>query len=501
MDKSQAREILKEYQRRKARKDKRDRGQDCLLSFIEYVKDDYVASWHHKALCDRLSKLKHEKSKRLIISVPPQRGKSEIVSRKLGIWWLGNFPKAKIIMASYSAELSNSFNRDAQKTIGEDSYRDIFPDMVTGHDDRRLTLRGNELETSKGGRLYSVGVGGTTTGKSAGSVGKDAEAGLFIIDDPIKDLKEAFSETTRESVKQWYQAVVSTRIHGYSHVIVMHTRWHSDDLTGWLLENDKDDTWEVLSFPELGYDPDYPNEYDPRTSLDEPLWPSEKGDYDALMKVKADVGEYVWAALFQNKPRIEGGNIIKDHWIKYYTSLPFEPRNLRSSHFVQGWDLTFKETTKGSFVVGATFIRWEGDFYLVDFYRDRVDIVDTMDAMESMAKRWPKCRQILVEEKANGSAILSLLRKKVKGMIPVLPRGSKDERLVQVAPIFESGRVFLPSVANYGKHGRIDDIVNELTAFPSAPNDDIVDCFSMILDRFGELKGKRHLEAMAKGIF
>lgn len=496
MTNDEAKDILEEYKRRQGRKQMLQKAPDSLLDFITYCKDDYVVSWHHKALCDRLSRLKDERSKRLIISVPPQRGKSEIVSRKLGIWWLGNFPDAKIIMASYAAELANSFNKDAQHTVSTDAYKAIFPDIVTGHTDRNLVLRNNQMQTGQGGQLYSVGVGGTTTGKSAGSVGKNASSGLFIIDDPTKDLTEAFSEVHREKVKSWYQAVVSTRIHGGSHIIVMHTRWHADDLTGWLLERDKDKTWEVLSFPELGYDPDYKNEYDPRTSLEDPLWPSEKGNYDDLMKVKADVGEYVWSALFMNKPRIAGGNIIKDHWIKYYTNLPagLETNKLRSSAFIQGWDLTFKETTKGSFVVGATFIVSGANFYLVDFYRKRADIIETQRAITEMSVNWPKCRTVLIEEKANGSGILALLKNKVSGLIPVLPQGTKDERLVMVAPLFEAGNVYLPANATYTR-----TIVEELTTFPSAPNDDIVDCFSMILDRNSGLKGVRHLQAMAKG--
>ena len=493
MDKKRAKEVLEEYQRRQKRKELLAKAPTDLLSYIEYVKDDYVVSWHHKALCDRLTRLKDEKSKKIIITIGPQRGKSEIVSRKFGLWWLGNFPSAKIIMSSYSAELSNSFNRDAQHTASSVSHKEVFPDLETGHENKNLTLRGNDLETGKGGHLYSVGVGGTTTGKSAGSIGKSADPGLFIIDDPTKDLAEAFSEVKRQSIKEWFQSVVSTRIHGTSHVIVTHTRWHSDDLAGWLIDNNQDGEWEVFSFPELGPDTDYPNPYDPRTKDDEPLWPSEKGGYNELMKIKAAVGDYVWAALYQGKPRIAGGNIVKEDWIQYYTQLPFEPSKLRSSQLIQGWDLTFKKTTDGSYVVGATFARYESQFYLLDFYRKRVGIGDTMKAIKQMSERWPRCRQILVEEKANGSAILELLKKQVSGMIPVLPNTSKDERLVAVAPFFEAGNVYLPDMSVHTK-----DIVEELTAFPSAPNDDIVDCFSMILDRFSGLKGKRHLEAMSR---
>ena len=467
-------------------------ARDNLLDFITYLKSSYIVNWHHRAICERLSQLKNEQGKRIAIFLAPQRGKSELVSRFLPAWWLGNFPGAKIILSSYSGDLANSFNRDCQDIIGHENYSDIFPDTITGHRQelyplKKLKLTQNEMHTSKRGYLFSVGVGGSTTGRAAGSMG-GGDPGLFILDDPIKDLKDALSSTQKESKMGWWRSVVNTRVHGTSHIILMHTRWAKDDIAGQVLAEDTDNRWEVLSFPEIGPDPDYPNQFDSRT-IDEPLWPEEKGDYAALMKIKEDVGGYVFSALYMQKPKVVGGAIIKDDWIRYYTKLPFESEKLKSSALIQSWDLQFKETGT-SFTVGLTLAKHNADFYLVDFYRKKADIIESMDAITSMSERWPNCNNILIEEKANGNAILDLLKKKISGMIPIKPEASKDERLHLVAPFFEAGNVYLPM-----NHPKIKIIVEELTSFPSSINDDIVDAFSMGLSRFTKLKGLRYLRA------
>lgn len=448
----------------------------------------YQVNWHHKVICDRLTKLRHQTGKKIMIFVGPQRGKSEIVSRHFPAWWLGHLPDSKNILSSYSSDLANSFNRDCQAIMARDEYAEVFPETITGSSDLKTTQ--NEFHTTKGGYLFSVGVGGSTTGRAAGEIasGKDdASPGLFICDDPIKDLAEAFSETMRKRKMDWWRAVVNTRIHNTSHTILMHTRWHKDDIAGQIISDGAED-WEILSFPEIGPDEEFPNDHDPREEL-EPLWPQEKGDYEALMKIKRRVGSYTWAALFQQKPKIKGGNIIKEKWLRYYTKLPIDPLKVKSPHILQSWDLQFKETGK-SYTVGATIIKHLADFYLVDFYRAKADVVETKKELKKMADAWPNCFTILVEDKANGPAILSLLKNEVTGMIPIAPKGSKDERLHSVSPIFEGGNFHLPMNATYTK-----EIVDELTTFPHSANDDIVDCISQALNRFAELRGLAALRA------
>ena len=464
------------------------RARQSLLAFNMAVNPRYQVNWHHRALCNRLSKLTTQKKQRLMIFMPPQTGKSEIVSRSLPTWLLGNNPDIRIILASYSSELATSFNRDAQKIMMGDEYDLIFPDSklnhkrtVTGHQFKRTA---NYFEiVDRRGYLFSVGVGGSTTGKAAD---------VFIIDDPFKDLKQAYSPTTRAAVIDWFNGVAQTRMTLDGHIIIMHTRWHRGDLAGHLLEYAKTDPmatqWEVISIPATGVpDSEYRYELDNR-GKGEPLWPSFKGDIDYLNTVRASVGEKVWTALYQQNPTVEGGNIIKHEWIRYYHELPVKPKDMISYNLVQSWDLQFKETGL-SYTVGVTFYKHGSQFYLLDIYRKRADIVETQKAIKEMAERWPKCTTILIEDKANGPAILSLMSKKVSGMIPVKASTSKDERLHVVAPLFEAGNIFIPA-----NHPMTGIIIDELTNFPVSQNDDIVDAISQALTRFTELKGLRALE-------
>ena len=492
--------LVQEKQKRLKKRKQIKKARENLLDFIKYLNPDYIVNWHHEAICDRLTKLKDQQGKKIMIFVGPQRGKSEIVSRNFPAWWLGHFPGSKNILASYSSSLANSFNIDCQNIMSDDRYHEIFPETITGHLSgfSHLKTTQNQFITSKQGYLYSVGVGGTTTGKSAGTMGSkqkdsDIQKGTFIVDDPIKDLPDAFSEANKKTRYQWWQAVVNTRVHKTSHQILMHTRWATDDLAGTLInEGAIDKGWEILSFPEIGPDRDFKNKYDKRKN-NEVLWEEEKGGYDELMKLKEEVGSYVWQALFGQKPKIQGGNIVKEEWINKYTRLPFDPLSLKSTDIIQSWDLTFKETKKGSYVVGVTLARFESSFYLIDIYRKRADIIETQRAIKSMSDCWPNCRTILIEEKANGSAILSLLKKQVTGMIAVKPDTSKDERLMVVAPIFEAGNFFIDANNVYTK-----DVIDELTSFPSCPHDDIVDAISQGLNRFGKLKGLARLKASVR---
>ena len=458
---------------------------------------NYIVNWHHQAICDRLTKLKDEQGKKIMIFVGPQRGKSLIVSRMFTIWWLGHFPGSKNILSSYSGDLASSFMIDAIALMGEPNYNKVFPEMITGHQDIGIKMTQNEFHSGDRGYWYSTGVGGTTTGKSAGNIGSNDEnvqKGIFICDDPVKDLASVFSPRQREKNMEWWRAVVNTRVHKTSHQILMHTRWHEEDIAGTLInEGAENRGWEIFSFPELGPDPDYDNPYDHRTEKNDPLWPEEKGGYEELMGVKADVGSYTWAALYMQKPKVQGGNIIKDEWINKYSRLPFDPLALRSSEIIQSWDLTFKETQKGSYVVGVTLARWQSSFYLVDIYRKRADIIETQRAIKAMSESWPNVNSILIEEKANGSAILSLLKKQVTGMIAVKPDASKDERLMVVAPIFEAGNFFVDANNLLTK-----EVIDELTTFPSCPHDDIVDAISQGLNRFGKLRGLARLQASVR---
>lgn len=459
-------------------------------AFIRVTMPSYEFSWHHEVLIKRLNKLVHQKNQRIIVSMPPRHGKSEVVSRRLPAFYLGAWPNNKIISCSYSSGLASLFNRDVQRIMEDPIYAKIFPDtLLPGIEAVKNIRSANKFKRTanlfeivdKYGYLLSAGVGGSITGMGAD---------LLLIDDPVKNEEEAMSETYRTNTFNWYNSTAYTRLEGGANIVVVQTRWHKGDLSGKLIQEMEQggDKWEVINFPAVCTPT--PGALDTRKHGDA-LW-HNKFPIERLKVIKKQVGVRVWSSLYQQSPIIEGGNIIKDDWFRFYTKLPFDPTKVRGSYLVASWDLTFKETGN-SYVVGVMIAKYEADYYLLDIYRKKADIVETQRAIREMSDTWPQCKVTLIEDKANGPAILSLMKSQISGMVAVKAEVSKDERLHSVAPIFEAGNFYLPA-----NHYITKDIIDELTSFPHSENDDIVDAISQGLNRFSEMKGLRHLRAMTK---
>lgn len=459
-------------------------------AFIEYTMPKYKFNWHHDAMIERLDKLVHQKNQRIIIEMPPRHGKSELVSRRFPAYFLGRHPDKEVIACSYSAALATTFNRDVQRILESEEYHEVFPDTLIPntvfsreHPDNAKYKKTTSLFEIIGhsGQLLSAGVGGSITGQGAD---------LLVIDDPFKNEEEAMSEVIREGVFGWYNSTAYTRLEGGANVVICMTRWHLQDLCGKLISEMEfgGETWEVISFPAIATAKRC--EIDPRKK-GEPLWPG-KYDIERLETIKRQVGARVWSALYQQSPIIEGGNIVKADDFQYYNILPFDLTRWREAYLVTSWDLSFKETGK-SYVVGVVLAKHGPNYYLVDIYRKKASFSESRNAILRFAEKYVQCRTILIEDKANGPAIISELKKKIPFIIPVTPTSSKDERLHAIAPIIEAGNFLLPA-----NHPMTKPIVDEMTSFPNAENDDITDAISQGLTHYMEMRGLRHLKATSK---
>lgn len=298
----------------------RRRARRGLLAFTEYTMPEYRVNWHHRALCDYLDKFAAGEIKRLMVCMPPQHGKSELVSRRLPAFLFGRDPDARIVACSYASDLSQRMNRDVQRIIDSDPYRKLFPETQLSGTNVKFSSRGSYVRTSDlfevvdhKGSYRSAGVGGGITGMSAS---------YAIIDDPVKNAEDAYSPTVRDKVYEWYTSSLLTRLRKGGGVLLTMTRWHRDDLGGRLLREsiaDEADKWTVLRLPAICTGDD--NQDDPRQP-GEPLWPAHK-DLDELHAIRA-MGESNWAALYQQDPRPDGGtewpstyfddNIWFDEW-------------------------------------------------------------------------------------------------------------------------------------------------------------------------------------------
>lgn len=262
------------------------------------------------------------------------------------------------------------------------------------------------------------------------------------------------------------------------------TRWHEDDLAGRLIEGGG---WDVVNIPA-------------QAEGDDDLLGREPGEYlqstrgrtaEEWEDIKRDVGPRVWGALYQGTPSPADGDMLKRGWWKHYVApqaVEQDDGTMLTSGFdkvIQSWDFTFKDTKKADFVVGTVWGQRGADVYLLDLVRSRMDFPATCRAVQATTVRWPQANAKLVEEKANGAAVIAQLKSTVGGIIAINPTESKEARVSAVSPYVESGNVYLPSVDRADPSFRpwVAGFVEECAAFPNGTHDDQVDSMSQALNR------------------
>lgn len=454
----------------------RRESKNSLLAFTSYTSDVYEINWHHKFLCRKLDQWINGEFTRLLVFMPPQNGKSELVSRRAPAYILGKNPNARIIGASYADSLASRMNRDIQRIMTSKQYQEIFPDTTLAGEapvDPDNPVKGNW--TRNNGLFEVVGHRGSyrSAGVGVGITGMPAD--YLIIDDPIKGAAQANSPTYRDNLYEWYTTEAYARLSGEGRVLVTMTRWHDDDLAGRLKKleqvDPEADKWQVVSFPALKEDDSNPD--DPR-QIGEALWP-QRYPVEFLRRVRKN-SERGWLSLYQQTPTSTKGGEIKRASLRFYSVLP--------GHFdelIQSWDLAFKGTARSDFVVGQVWGRIGARFYLIDQVRDRMNFVKTSEAFQALTAKYPTAIKKIIEEKANGAAIISSLELTISGIIGRLPQGSKEERVDAISPLFEAGNVYLPNaeIASW-----IHDYIEELVNFPKWKNDDQVDATTQALIEF-----------------
>ena len=266
---------------------------------------------------------------------------------------------------------------------------------------------------------------------------------------------------------------------------MIQTRWHQDDLAGRLLEAARageGDQWRVVNFPAIA-------EHDePHRKAGEALHP-ERYPLEQLRAIRAAIGSRDWEALYQQRPTPDGGAIFRAEWLRFWL-----PKDLPETfdRMCISWDMTFKDGDDSDYVVGQVWGRKGADFFLLDQIRGRMGFTATLAAFRTLAERWPQAQRKLVEDKANGPAVIDSLRHAVTGIIPVEPDGSKIARAHAVTTFFEAGNVRLP---NPSVCGWVADYVAELTTFPAAAHDDQVDATTQALR---DMQGHRTLSINPK---
>ncbi len=432
----------------------------------------YIPGWHIDAICEHLEAVSNGQIKRLIINMPPRHMKSLLVGVFWMTWeWTRN-PALRYLYASYAADLATRDSVKCRRIIESPWYRHRWGREVRLTGDQNAKTR---FENTATGQRLSTGVGGMATG----------EGGDRIVVDDAHKVDEVESDVTREAVLDWWDGTMLTRGNGTDSVkVIVGQRIHERDLPGHLLGQGG---WELLCLPGE-YEPKTARSTailgftDPRTKPGELLWPARFGREDFIEFRK--MGSYRFAAQFQQTPAPAGGGLVKRAWWQYYDEATL-PKDFDT--LVQSWDLAFKDADTSDYVVGQVWGRKGANCYLLDMIRDRLDFPATVRAFEAWNVKWAEARTKLVEDAANGPAIIAQLRSKVQGLIPISPKGSKEARVSAVSPFIESGNVFLPSPK---LRPWIDDFLTEWTSFPKGAHDDMVDAGSQALERIAGL-GRR----------
>ena len=431
---------------------------------------------------------------RLIVNMPPRVGKSYTSSLWTPAWFVERWPERSVILASHESTYAISWGRKVRDMLREhaDSGR------VQARVSRQIAAAG-EWETTQGGGMLSRGIGGSITGRGGH---------LLLIDDPLKDFAAAHSSGVRESQWQWWLSTASTRLEPGAAVVLVMTRWHEDDLAGRLTSREHEgdpDEWRVLRIPALGEG--MIEDTDDRIAPDalersegEPLVlasTDETPDEAATRweRIRRSVGPYVWAGMYQQRPSEPEGTILRRAWWSYYRRRGAELVRgdgsrvpLSSLRIVQSWDMSFKDASSSSYVVGQVWgALGDGDRFLLDQRRERLGFVETKRAMRELRAAWPATEATYVEDKANGPAIIADLKRELSGLLPVSPKGSKEARAWSVQGDLAAGSHYLPSPED---EPWVREFVQESADFPNGTHDDQVDAYTQAIDRLRRGQGE-----------
>jgi predicted phage terminase large subunit-like protein len=307
-----------------------------------------------------------------------------------------------------------------------------------------------------------------SVGITGGIVGNGGR--LIIVDDPYKNGEEAYNANARDKIEEMFRNAVATRAEGRGNaIIVIHTRWHEDDLIGKLA---KSGDWLVINIPEVadeGFDV-------LKRKKGEMLCPELGRDAEWAKMTYKGVGKRVWNAQYLGKPSIEGGNLFHRNMFKFYTKSDLPTVFDEVS---QTWDLAIDNKSTSDYVAGQVWGRKGGDHYLIKRLKKRMSFTESVEMIKQMTATYPQARRIYIEKRANGGAVIETLNKEIGGIVAINPKESKIARASAVTPYFEAGNIFIPSEE---LDSNIEDYIQEFMRFPNSDHDDEVDATTQYLN-------------------
>jgi hypothetical protein len=444
------------------------------MNFCQLIDRNYIASWHHELIAEKLERaikrIQNGEKVRLILSIPPRHGKSQLASIYFPAWALGKYPEIKFIMSTYGMELSETMGMKTRDVIQSEQYQFIFPDITLRPDQKAKA----KWLTNKGGAYTAVGIGTAVTGTGANCI---------IVDDAHKDRAEAESETQRKNVWEYYRSTLYSRLEGFGGVIVIMQRWHTDDLVGRLLEEqnnlekagEEHDTWEVIEFPAIAHDDEYDDNGNILRKQGEALWAS-RYPLEVLTNIRQTVGVYNFASQYQQQPISSETQVFHDKYFRYYNEKDLEGKYLK---YFTICDPAISQRDDADNTVVITMAK-EADG--PNIYRIREDAghftpKETIDLLFKHREEFNS--DVFIETFAFQQALKFAIEEeqKVRQQYFTLKElrdttKAKEFRIQSLLPLYERGVIF-------HKHSDIE-YETELLQFPGGKHDDRIDAAAYI---------------------
>jgi predicted phage terminase large subunit-like protein len=434
-----------------------------------------VWNWHIDLICDYLTVIKQNKFRQkcgqetegIIFNVPPRTMKSLLITVFFPIWVWTTDPSRRFMFVSYSEKLSTQHSVFRRSVIESEWYQQRWSSVFSFSRDQNVK---SHYENSERGAMFSTGMQSTATG-----MGGD----VLIFDDPLNP-DQAISQVEREAVNLRFDTTFRSRVNDPAtgvKIIIMQ-RLHELDLTGHVLAREKW-RWLHVRLPATA-ERDETWRFPLRKRVEtqkagEPLWP-ERLSQSFLSSQRVGMGSWAFNGQYQQSPAPLDGGIIKRQWVRFYRQLPE-----KFEFMVQSWDCTFSGGSDNDFVAGQVWARSGGKYFMLPYrIYERLDFGPTMAAIKACHARFPQAHAVLIEDKANGPAIISELQKEIAGVVAINPEGGKIARAQATAPLWEAGSIELPDPQVFGA-AWMEDYLHNICTFPKAAHDDDMDATSQAL--------------------
>ena len=446
----------------------REAAKKSLLNFCQVINPKFEAIWFHEIIADKLQdaliNAKEKRKTRIIITIPPRHGKTQLASTYFSAWALGKFPDLKFILSSYGADLSEKIGMQTRDVIASEAYQAIFPDIQLRPDQKAKA----KWQTNKGGSFTAVGIGGAITG-----VGGD----VIVIDDPHKDRAEAESALMRDRVWEYYQSTLYSRLEGYGAVILIMQRWHVDDLVGRILEESyrlKEagqpyDEWEIINFPAIAEEDEY-IKGELMRKKGEALW-GNKFPLDVLKNIEAK-SVYNWSSQYMQDPILSVNQDFQQSMFKYFKEEELAGLTLQYTTTV---DLAgYKKNSDDNVILTVAKEVYGERWFVVDIIHGTMTPGEVIDAVFSVQAKYKS--DIYIETTAYQTTmkwhVEERQRKNRQYFVvhEIKPKGAKEDRIKSLLALFNLGVLYF--------RPHYTTLERQLLQFPRGKNDDLADALA-----------------------